>query len=73
MVKKMVYLEEQQNEIVKRLASEKKISDSEVIRQAISAYGAAVATQLAGDTRRVMQYLAAHSDWNDEPAEFFHG
>ncbi|MGA7745634.1 MAG: CopG family transcriptional regulator [Candidatus Aquilonibacter sp.] len=73
MVKKMVYLEEEQDRIVKRLAREGKTSETEVIRRAITAYGDASAAQIASDTRRVMEHLKKHPEWNDEPAEFFRG
>jgi hypothetical protein len=72
-VKKMVYLEPAQDEIVKRLAREGKTSETEVIRRAITAYGEANAAKIATDTRRVMEHLKKYPDWNDDPAEFFKG
>ena len=73
MVKKMVYLESAQDEIVKRLAREEKTSETEVIRRAIAAYGGASAAKIAADTRRVMEHLKKYPEWDDDPAEFFHG
>lgn len=73
MVKKMIYLEPKQDEIVKRLAREGKTSETEVIRRAIAAYGEANAEQIAADTRGVMQHLKKYPEWNDDPAEFFKG
>ncbi len=69
----MVYLEPAQDEIVKRLAREGKTSETEVIRRAIVAYGEASAAKIAADTRPVMEHLKKHPEWNDDPAEFFHG
>jgi len=45
MVKKMVYLEPEQDAIVKRLARVAKTSETEVIRRAIAAYGDANAAK----------------------------
>jgi len=73
MVKKMVYLEPAQDEIVKRLAREGKTSETEVIRRAIAAYGGANAAKIAADTHRVMEHLKKYPEWNDDPAEFFQG
>jgi hypothetical protein len=73
MVKKMVYLEEDQDRIVKRLAREGKTSETEVIRRAITAYGDSSAARIASDTRRVMEHLKKYPEWDDEPAEFFRG
>jgi len=73
MVKKMVYLEEEQDRIVKRLAREGKTSETEVIRRAITAYGDSNAARIASDTQRVMQHLKKHPEWNDDPTEFFRG
>jgi len=74
MVKKMVYLDEAQDRIVKRLARKGKTSETEVIRRAIAAYGRAEAAQLTTDTRRVMEHLKAHPEgWPDDPSEFFRG
>ena len=74
MVKKMVYLDEEQDQIVKRLARAGKTSETEVIRRAIEAYGHTDAAQVATDTRRVMEYVKTHPEgWEDEPGEFFHG
>lgn len=72
-VKKMVYLEEEQDRIVKRLARESKTSETEVIRRAITAYGDSNAARIAADTRRVMEHVKKYPEWNDEPAEFFRG
>jgi len=73
MVKKMVYLEPGQDEIVKRLAREGNTSETEVIRRAIAAYGDANSAKIAADTRRVMEHLKKHPEWSDDPAEFFQG
>jgi hypothetical protein len=73
MVKKMVYLDKEQDDIVKRLAREGKTSETEVIRRAIAAYGDASAAMIAAETRRVMEHLNEHPEWNDDPSEFFHG
>lgn len=74
MVKKMVYLDEDQDRIVKQLARERKTSETEVIRRAIDAYARADVARLATDTRQVMDYLKSHPEgWADEPSEFFHG
>uniref|UniRef100_E6Q1S6 Ribbon-helix-helix protein CopG domain-containing protein n=1 Tax=mine drainage metagenome TaxID=410659 RepID=E6Q1S6_9ZZZZ len=73
MVKKMLYLEPEQDEIVKRLAREGKTSETEVIRRAIAAYGDANAAKIAADTHRVMERLREYPQWNDDPAEFFQG
>jgi hypothetical protein len=74
MVKKMVYLDEEQDRIVKRLARAEKTSETEVIRRAIVAYGRADAGRVATDTRRIMEYVKTHPEgWADEPSEFFHG
>jgi len=74
MIKKMVYLDEGLDQIVKRLARKDHTSETEVIRRAIEAYGRAEAARVAADTRRVMDYVKAHPEgWADEPSEFFHG
>ena len=74
MVKKMVYLEDEQDQIVKRLARKGKTSETEVIRRAIDAYGRADAAQVSTDTQRVMDYVKQHPEgWADEPSEFFQG
>lgn len=73
MVRKMVYLEPEQDEIVKRLARKLKTSETDVIRRAITAYGGLNAAKIDADTRRVMKHLKKYPDWNDDPAEFFHG
>ncbi|MGH7736362.1 MAG: CopG family transcriptional regulator [Candidatus Tyrphobacter sp.] len=74
MIKKMVYLDSDQDRIVKRLARKGKTSETEVIRRAIDAYGRADAAKVASDTRRVVEYVKAHpKGWADEPSEFFHG
>ena len=73
MIKKMVYLEEEQDRIVKRLAREAKTSETEVIRRAIEAYDRTEAAQMAADTRRVMEHIAGYPEWNDDPEEFFKG
>lgn len=74
MIKKMVYLDEELDHVVKRLARKAKTSETEVIRRAIEAYGHAEAARIVADTRRVMEYVKAHPDgWADEPSEFFHG
>ncbi len=73
MIKKMVYLEPAQDEIVKRCAREGKTSETEVIRRAIAAYGEANAARIAADTLRVMEHLKKYPEWNDDPADFFQG
>jgi hypothetical protein len=73
MVKKMVYLDAEQDRIVKRLAREGKTSETEVIRRAIAAYGNTNSAKIAADTRRVMEHLKEYPEWNDDPAEFFKG
>jgi hypothetical protein len=73
MVKKMVYLEPQQADIIKRLARVGKTSETEVIRRAITAYADTNAGKIAADTRRVMEHLKKHPEWDDDPAEFFEG
>lgn len=69
----MVYLAPEHDEIVKRLARERKTSETEVIRRAIAAYGETNTAKVVADTRRVMEHLKKHPEWNDDPAEFFHG
>lgn len=70
----MVYLDAEQDAVVKRLARKGNTSETEVIRRAIEAYGRADAAQLLTDTKRVAQYVRAHPDgWADDPSEFFHG
>lgn len=72
-VKKLVYLDVEQDKRVKLLARKAKTSETEVIRRAIDAYERDEAAQVAADKRRVMKYVSAHHDgWADEPAEFFH-
>ncbi len=74
MVKKMVYIDEEQDRIVKRLARKAKTSETEIIRRAIDAYGHAEVAEVATDTRRITEYVKAHPEgWADEPAEFFRG
>ena len=73
MVKKMVYLETAQAEIVARLARAEKTSETAVIRSAITAYARANASKIDADTRRVMEHLKKYPDWNDDPSEFFQG
>jgi hypothetical protein len=74
MVKKMVYLDAEQDRIVKRLARETKTSETEVIRRAITAYGDADAAGLAAGKRRIREYVKAHPEgWADDPAEWFRG
>lgn len=74
MIKKMVYLDEEQARIVKRLARKEKTSETEVIRRAIEAFGRADAADVLADTRRVMAHFKAHPEgWTDEPSEFFLG
>ncbi len=74
MVKKMVYLEPEQDRIVKRLARETKTSETEVIRRAIAAYGEADAAKLAVDKKRIREYVKAHPEgWADDPKEWFRG
>jgi predicted transcriptional regulator len=72
-VKKLVYLDAEQDKRVKQLARKAKTSETEVIRRAIDAYGRDEAAQIARDKRRVMEYVKAHpAGWADDPAEFFH-
>jgi predicted transcriptional regulator len=74
MVKKMIYLDAEQDKKVKQLARKAKTSETDVIRRAIDAYGRAEAEQVAADQRRVMQYVKDHPDgWADDPSDFFHG
>jgi predicted transcriptional regulator len=73
MVKRTIYLEPAQSDIVKRLAREGKTSEAEVIRRAITAYVDAKSAEVAADQRRVMEHLKKYPDWNDDPAEFFKG
>lgn len=73
-VKKLVYMDEEQGKRVKLLARKAKISETELIRRAIDAYGRDEKAKLASDTRRVMEFVEAHPEgWPDEPAEWFHG
>ena len=73
-VKKLVYLDIEQDRRVKELARRAKTSETEVIRRAIDAYGRAESAKAVADKRRVMQYIEAHpAGWADEPSEFFHG
>jgi len=74
MVKKMVYLEAEQERIVKRLARETKTSETEVIRRAITAYGNVDDAKLAADKRRIHDYVEAHPEgWADDPTDWFRG
>ena len=73
MVKKMVYLDAAQVEMVKRLARVGKTSETEVIRRAITAYGDDSVAKVVADTRRVMEHLERFPEWDDDPAEFFKG
>ena len=73
-VKKLVYLDVEQDKRVKQLARKAKTSETEVIRRAIDAYQRNEAEQMAADKQRVMQYVEAHpAGWADDPTEFFHG
>ncbi len=73
-VKKLVYLDVQQDKRVKQLARKAKTSETEVIRRAIDAYGRGEAAEVAADTKRVMKHIQEHcGGWVDDPAEFFHG
>jgi hypothetical protein len=73
-VKKMIYLDAEQDKRLKQLARKAKTSETEVIRRAIDAYGRAEAEQVAADQRRVMQYVKDHPEgWADDPSDFFHG
>ena len=69
----MEYLEPEQDEMVKRLAREWKTSEKDVIRRAIMAYGGLNAAKIPADTHRDMKHFKEYPDWNDDPAEFFHG
>ena len=72
-VKKFVYLAIEQDRLVRRLAREAMVSQSEVIRRAIDAFALRQATEVA-DKRRVMKYLSSRPDgWADDPSEFFRG
>jgi|GEM_PF-4691432 predicted transcriptional regulator len=74
MVKKLIYLDAQQEKRVKQLARKAKTSDSEVIRRAIDAYGRDEAAEVAADTQRVMMHIhESAGGWVDDPADFFHG
>jgi hypothetical protein len=73
-VKKLVYLDAQQDKRVKQLARKAKTSETEVIRRAIDAYARDEAAEVVADTLRVMRHIQEHSGgWVDDPAEFFHG
>lgn len=73
-VKKLIYLDPDQDRRVKQLARQAKTSETEVIRRAIDAYGRDVTVQLEADKVRVAAYIKAHPEgWDDEPAEWFHG
>jgi hypothetical protein len=73
-VKKLVYMDEEQGKRVKMLAREAKISETELIRRAIDAYGSDESAKVAAAQRRVMEYVKAHPEgWDDDPAEWFHG
>jgi predicted transcriptional regulator len=70
--KKLVDLSSEQLMRVKNLARTAKISETEVIRRAIDAYGRDHDEQVAADKKRVMDYLAANPvGWADDPADFF--
>lgn len=73
MVKKIIFLEAEQDEIIKRLARAGETSETEVIRRAITAYADANATKIAADTRRVMEHLKKYPEWDDDPTQFFTG
>ena len=74
MVKKMIYLDEEQDRVVKRLAREAKTSETEVIRRAITAYGKSDAFQLASDKLRIREYVKQHPEgWADDPETWFRG
>jgi predicted transcriptional regulator len=71
-VKKLIYLDVEQDRRVKYLARKAKTSETEVIRRAIDAYGREEAAQVAADTQRVMEYIQARPEgWADDPADFF--
>jgi hypothetical protein len=70
-VKKLVYLDVQQERRVKQLAREAKTSETEIIRRAIDAYQSAEVAEMAAGTQRVMKHLEEHG-W-DDPADFFQG
>jgi hypothetical protein len=73
-VRKMVYLEAEQDRVVKLLAREMKTSETEVVRRAITAYRDADAGKLAADKRRLREDVEAHPEgWADDPAEWFRG
>ena len=72
-VKKMIYLDPSQNEIVKRLAREAKSSEAEVIRRAIVSYAGASTARMLADTRRVTEHLKKYPEWNDDPSELLRG
>jgi hypothetical protein len=74
MVKKMVYLDAEQDQHVKQLARAAKTSETEVIRRAVEAYWEREAAQIKVDTQRIADYVRAHPEgWPDEPSEWFHG
>lgn len=73
-VKKLVYMDAQQDNLVKQMARKAKTSETEIIRRAICAYGRGEAAEMAADTKRVMKHIQDHAGgWVDDPAEFFHG
>ncbi|MEO6990777.1 MAG: CopG family transcriptional regulator [Candidatus Baltobacteraceae bacterium] len=73
-MKRLVYLNVEQDKRVRQLARKEKTSVTEVIRRALEAYGRGEAAQAAADKRRAMKYVKAHPEgWADDPEEFFHG
>lgn len=71
MVKKVVYLEEAQDQRVKQLARAAKTSDAEMIRRAVDAYFDATVRQ---DVDRVSAFIkSCPAGWPDEPSDRFRG
>ncbi len=72
MVRKQIYLARRQNQVVKRLARQRKISEFEVIRQAID-QAAESGVPVSRDTRKVFNEMASFARSLRENPELMKG
>lgn len=74
MVKKLVYLEEVQDQRVKQLARAAKTSETEIIRRAVDAYFDREQSRIRQHLERVAAFIKSHPEgWPDEPSDWFTG
>ncbi len=72
MVRKQVYLSRRQNQMIKRLARQRKVSESEVIRQAID-QAAESGAPVRRDTKKVFNEMASFARSLREQPELMKG